>query len=298
MSVAVSACEADPEASPGSPSRKSKPKEAAKSSMEERRLQGVFICQAKAYHSISNVPAGNIAAFSGVDQYMLKRNTMSANKDAYPLKPPSFNVSAVVKVSVCPKEAKELPKTVEGLRRLAKSCPLVQVQMEEGGDHVVRSKPGAEGAGQCLVCFLGVSLSLPPHNHVGVRCADGSRGSFACATGGGQRGARVNDWARGWRGGANVACLLGSETPWSLSRLARAVASTSGCCGRTWRRTTCRASSLSGVLPAFRPRGYIWLLRSARFAVVEGRGAAGGFLGIVALVLARASHSLVGWHVA
>jgi elongation factor 2 len=131
------AAEADPEASPGSPSRKNKPKEAAKSSMEERRLQGVFICQAKAFNSIANVPAGNIAAFSGVDQYMLKRNTMSANKDAYPLKPPSFNVSAVVKVSVSPKEAKELPKTVEGLRRLAKSCPLVEVQMEEGGDHVV-----------------------------------------------------------------------------------------------------------------------------------------------------------------
>ena len=80
MSVSVSACEADPEASPGSPSRKTKPKEAAKASMEERRLQGVFICQAKAFNSIPNVPAGNIAAFSGVDQYMLKRNTMSADR--------------------------------------------------------------------------------------------------------------------------------------------------------------------------------------------------------------------------
>jgi len=129
---------ADPEATPGSPAgKKNKPKEAAKSNMEERRLQGVFICQAKAFNSIPNIPAGNIGAFSGVDQYMAKRNTMSANKDAFPLKPPSFNVSAVVKVSVSPKEAKELPKTVEGLRRLAKSCPLVEVQMEEGGDHVV-----------------------------------------------------------------------------------------------------------------------------------------------------------------
>merc|ERR1711871_1780447 len=36
-----------------------------------------------------------------------------------------------------PKEAKDLPKMVEALRRLSKSCPLVEISMEDGGSHVV-----------------------------------------------------------------------------------------------------------------------------------------------------------------
>jgi elongation factor 2 len=46
-------------------------------------------------------------------------------------------VSAVVRVSLHPKSAKDLPKVVEGLRRLAKSDPLVEVALEDGGQHAM-----------------------------------------------------------------------------------------------------------------------------------------------------------------
>ena len=39
-----------------------------------------------------------------------------------------FSVSPVVRVAVEPKNPSELPKLVEGLKRLAKSDPMVQVQ--------------------------------------------------------------------------------------------------------------------------------------------------------------------------
>jgi len=38
---------------------------------------------------------------------------------------------------VAPKVAKDLPKRVEGLKRLLKSCPLVETSMEDSGSHVV-----------------------------------------------------------------------------------------------------------------------------------------------------------------
>ena len=40
---------------------------------------------------------------------------------------------SVVRVSVGPQKAKDLPKAVEALRRLAKSCPLAEVLRVAGG---------------------------------------------------------------------------------------------------------------------------------------------------------------------
>jgi elongation factor 2 len=42
-----------------------------------------------------------------------------------------FSVSPVVRVAVEPKNPAELPKLVEGLKRLAKSDPMVQVEREK-----------------------------------------------------------------------------------------------------------------------------------------------------------------------
>ena len=47
-------------------------------------------------------------------------------------------MSPVVRVSVGPQKAKDLPKAVEALRRLAKSCPLVEVLRAAGGPAVER----------------------------------------------------------------------------------------------------------------------------------------------------------------
>src|SRR5215469_17209890 len=48
-----------------------------------------------------------------------------------------FSVSPVVRVAVECKNPADLPKLVEGLKRLAKSDPLVQCSIEESGDHIV-----------------------------------------------------------------------------------------------------------------------------------------------------------------
>merc|ERR550532_2339611 len=74
---------------------------------------------------------------SGIDQFVTKRTTLAVTRDSFPLRPPTFTASPVVRMSVMPKAAKDLPKMVEGLKRLAKSCPLVDVKLEDGGSHVV-----------------------------------------------------------------------------------------------------------------------------------------------------------------
>merc|ERR1719424_2318011 len=113
------------------------PKKKEKTTMQERRIQSVMACGGKNFGAITSVPAGNICAISGVDQYIVKRSNFCTSKNQFPFKSPFFLVSAVVKVSLSPKNAKELPKVVEGLRRLTKSCPMVEVSLEDSGLHAI-----------------------------------------------------------------------------------------------------------------------------------------------------------------
>lgn len=53
-----------------------------------------------------------------------------------------FSVSPVVRVAVEAKNPSDLPKLVEGLKRLAKSDPMVQCSIEESGEHIVAGKNG------------------------------------------------------------------------------------------------------------------------------------------------------------
>jgi len=48
-----------------------------------------------------------------------------------------FSVSPVVRVAVEPRNPADLPKLVEGLKRLSKSDPLVQCSIEESGEHII-----------------------------------------------------------------------------------------------------------------------------------------------------------------
>jgi elongation factor 2 len=134
------------EKAPGSPSGspEMKPEEPPKSfkgekkaTGTERRAQGILICAGRAFNSTSNVPAGNICAISGVDQYIKKRATLAGSLDQFPCRRVNFTVSPVVRISVEPKVTKELPKMVQGMQRLDKSCPLVEVTTEDSGKHNV-----------------------------------------------------------------------------------------------------------------------------------------------------------------
>jgi len=87
---------------------------------------------------VSNVPAGNMVGLVGVDQYLLKSGTISTSEDTHPFKTMKFSVATVVRIAVEPKQAQDLPKVVEGLKRLSKSDPLVRCTREKTGEHIIR----------------------------------------------------------------------------------------------------------------------------------------------------------------
>merc|ERR1712087_542977 len=79
----------------------------------------------------------------GLDQFITKNATLTNDKnvDAHPIKAMKFSVSPVVRVAVECKTASDLPKLVEGLKRLAKSDPMVQCSIEDTGEHIIAVCP-------------------------------------------------------------------------------------------------------------------------------------------------------------
>jgi elongation factor 2 len=73
--------------------------------------------------------AGNMCGLLGVDAYLIKTGTISTSEVAHSIRQMKFSVTPVMRVAVNCKCAADLPKLVEGLKRLAKSDPLVQVTM-------------------------------------------------------------------------------------------------------------------------------------------------------------------------
>merc|ERR1712167_450479 len=73
----------------------------------------------------------------GIDAYILKSGTITTLDSAHILADMKYSVSPVVKVAVKAKDGKELPKLVEGLKKLSKSDPLVVCTTEESGEHVI-----------------------------------------------------------------------------------------------------------------------------------------------------------------
>merc|ERR1712164_181034 len=80
---------------------------------------------------------GNTVGIVGIDQYILKTGTITDVEDAHNIKVMKYSVSPVVQQSVRPKNPSDLPKLVEGLKRLSKSDPIVQCSTSESGEHIV-----------------------------------------------------------------------------------------------------------------------------------------------------------------
>eukprot|EP01116_Phalansterium_solitarium_P021320 TRINITY_DN6583_c0_g1_i3.p1 TRINITY_DN6583_c0_g1~~TRINITY_DN6583_c0_g1_i3.p1 ORF type:complete len:855 (+),score=281.52 TRINITY_DN6583_c0_g1_i3:219-2783(+) len=88
---------------------------------------------------LSQASAGNWVLIEGVDSSIVKTATVvSANNDtAYIFKPLTFNTISVCKVAVEPLNPSELPKMLEGLRKINKSFPLAVTKVEESGEHII-----------------------------------------------------------------------------------------------------------------------------------------------------------------
>merc|ERR1739845_199912 len=112
-------------------------KPGSKEDLNVKSVQRTVLMMGRSTEQIADVPCGNTVALVGVDQFLLKSGTLTTIDTAHNIADMKYSVSPVVKVAVKPKDGKDLPKLVEGLKRLSKSDPLVVCTSEESGEHVI-----------------------------------------------------------------------------------------------------------------------------------------------------------------
>merc|ERR1712196_56 len=108
-----------------------------KEDLNIKSIQRTILMMGRSTEQIQDVPCGNTVALVGVDQYILKTGAITTIDSAHNIADMKYSVSPVVRVSVKPKDGKDLPKLVEGLKKLSKSDPLVVCSTEESGEHVI-----------------------------------------------------------------------------------------------------------------------------------------------------------------
>ena len=124
-----------------------------------KAVQRTILMMGRFIEPFEDVPAGNIVGLVGIDQFLLKSGTITTSDSAHNMRVMKFSVSPVVQCAVEVKNANDLPKLVEGLKRLSKSDPCVLTLINESGDHIIA------GAGEL---HLEICMKDLEEDHAGV----------------------------------------------------------------------------------------------------------------------------------
>ncbi|KAA8585382.1 hypothetical protein FQN60_004076 [Etheostoma spectabile] len=103
-------------------------------------LGRLWISVARYQIEVNRVPAGNWVLIEGCDQPIVKTATITeprGNEEAQIFRPLKFNIASVIKIAVEPVNPSELPKMLDGLRKVNKSYPSLTTKVEESGEHVI-----------------------------------------------------------------------------------------------------------------------------------------------------------------
>ncbi|CAM9185765.1 unnamed protein product [Ectocarpus fasciculatus] len=102
-----------------------------------KAIQRVVIMMGRYTETVADIPAGNTCGLIGIDAFLVKSGTITTLESACCIKTMKFAVSPVVRVAVSVKNSQDLPKLVEGLKKLSKSDPMVKCETTEAGEHII-----------------------------------------------------------------------------------------------------------------------------------------------------------------
>lgn len=99
----------------------------------------LWIMQGRYKIDVDMMTAGNWIMIEGIDQSISKTATVvSTNFEGVDIfKPLEFHIESVIKVACEPLNPSDLPKMLEGLRKINKSYPLARTKVEESGEHII-----------------------------------------------------------------------------------------------------------------------------------------------------------------
>ncbi len=105
------------------------------------KVEKLWVLQAGGRYKVrvNKMSAGNWIGIEGVDKGIIKTATIVDVDDnqTVSFKRLDFNCESVIKIACEPLNPSELPKMLEGLRKINKSYPMVTTKVEESGEHLI-----------------------------------------------------------------------------------------------------------------------------------------------------------------
>lgn len=110
--------------------------------MSVQEVTGLAIFEARYKVKVNSVSAGNWVLISGVDTSILKTATITdTNEDeddpVFIFHSLRYDTQPIMKVAVEPVNPTELPRMLDGLRKINKSYSIVTTKVEESGEHII-----------------------------------------------------------------------------------------------------------------------------------------------------------------
>ena len=107
------------------------------SSITKVRIKDLYLMMGRGLEALHEVPAGNVLALAGLETSILKSATLSSTPLCRPIAPLMFQATPIVQVAVEPAHPEDMESLERGLELLHRADPLVQVSLQESGEHVV-----------------------------------------------------------------------------------------------------------------------------------------------------------------
>jgi U5 small nuclear ribonucleoprotein component len=110
--------------------------------MAVQEVTQLSIFESRYQIKVNQATAGNWVLISGVDASIIKTATITdtaedAEDPVCIFKPLRFDTAPVLKVAIEPVNPTELPRMLDGLRKINKSYPIVHTKVEESGEHII-----------------------------------------------------------------------------------------------------------------------------------------------------------------
>ncbi|KAI3385125.1 hypothetical protein SNEBB_002583 [Seison nebaliae] len=80
---------------------------------------------------------GNVIGITGIDKHLQRSGCLTTASTSHRIRLMNFSVSPVVSLAVDVLQPIDLPKMIDGLKKLAKSDPLIQIRQTEQGQHII-----------------------------------------------------------------------------------------------------------------------------------------------------------------
>ena len=106
-------------------------------------VQRTVLMMGRKTEPVPDIPCGNTGALVGVDKHLKKNGTVTDSPLSHNIRAMKFSVSPVVRIALQPKNPQDLPKLIEGMRKLSQMDQLVQVHCDEQTGQNILAGSGA-----------------------------------------------------------------------------------------------------------------------------------------------------------